>query len=89
MKGVFLILKDAIIITGLVFVMMMVIEYINVASRGIWQNRLSGNRWKQYIVAGLLGAIPGCLGAFTVVALFSYRTAMGCFPCLLNRNKVF
>ena len=60
------ILKQAVLITGFVFVMMLVIEYINVQTNGIWQDKLSGNRWKQYIFAALLGAIPGCLGAFLV-----------------------
>jgi len=64
---------NAVMITGFVFVMMLVIEYINVQSHGLWQKNLSGSKWKQYVVAGLLGAIPGCLGAFTVVALFSHR----------------
>ncbi len=67
------ILIKSIMITGFVFIMMLVIEYINVQTNGIWQNRLSGNIWKQYIFAALLGAIPGCLGAFTAVALFSHR----------------
>ncbi len=66
-------LKQAIMITGFVFVMMMVIEYINVQTNGLWQSRISGNRWKQYLLAALLGIIPGCLGAFTAVALFSHR----------------
>ena len=60
-------------ITGFVFVMMLVIEYINVQSHGLWKKSFSGNKWKQYFLAGILGAIPGCLGAFTVVALFSHR----------------
>jgi hypothetical protein len=60
-------------ITGFVFIMMLLIEYINVQTNGIWQNGLSGNIWKQYILAAILGAIPGCLGAFTAVALFSHR----------------
>jgi hypothetical protein len=67
------IFKQAVMITGFVFVMMLVIEYINVQTNGIWQDKLSGNRWKQYIFAALLGALPGCFGAFTVVALFSHR----------------
>jgi len=60
-------------ITGFVFVMMLVIEYVNVQSQGIWQKGLTGNWWRQYLIAGILGAIPGCLGAFTMVALFSHR----------------
>ncbi len=64
--------KHAIMITGFVFVMMLVIEYVNVQSKGLWLNIISKNKWKQYIFAALLGAIPGCLGAFTAVAMFSH-----------------
>jgi len=72
-NDIFLVLKEAIMITGFVFVMMLVIEYINVQTNGIWQKNISGNRWKQYLLTAFLGAIPGCLGAFTAVALFSHR----------------
>jgi len=65
--------RQAIMISGFVFVMMLVIEYINVQTKGLWQTRFLGNSWKQYIVAALLGVIPGCLGAFTAVSLFSHR----------------
>lgn len=54
-------------------VMMLVIEYINVQTQGVWQNIAAGKRWKQYVIAAALGSIPGCLGVFTVVALFSHR----------------
>lgn len=64
---------NAIKITGFIFVMMLLIEYVNVQSKGFWKRNLTGNRWKQYLIAGVLGAIPGCLGAFTMVALFSHR----------------
>lgn len=67
------ILKQSITITGFVFVMMLIIEYINVQTRGIWQEKLSKNQWRQYIVSALLGIIPGCLGAFTVVTMYSHR----------------
>ena len=60
-------------ITGFVFIMMLVIEYINVQSKGLWQKNLTKNKWRQYLIAGILGAIPGCLGAFTVVAMFSHK----------------
>lgn len=67
------VLKHAVMITGFVFVMMLVIEYVNVQTNGLWQKSLSGKKWKQYLLAAGLGAIPGCLGAFTAVALFSHR----------------
>ncbi|OEU50599.1 MAG: hypothetical protein BA871_12800 [Desulfuromonadales bacterium C00003096] len=66
-------LNHAIMITGFVFVMMLVIEYLNVFTQGAWQQGLRGSRWRQYLLASLLGAIPGCLGAFAVVSLFSHR----------------
>ncbi|MCK5209804.1 MAG: arsenic efflux protein [Cyclobacteriaceae bacterium] len=65
--------RQAIMITGFVFVMMLVIEYINVQTKGLWHTQFLGNNRKQYIVAALLGVIPGCLGAFTAVSLFSHR----------------
>jgi len=60
-------------ITGFVFVMMLAIEYVNVLTNGDWQAKLARNRWGQYAVAALLGAIPGCLGAFMVVGMYSHR----------------
>ncbi|MBN2278955.1 MAG: arsenic efflux protein [Candidatus Marinimicrobia bacterium] len=65
-------INHAIMITSFVFVMMLIIEYINIQTKGLWQTSLQKNRWKQYIVAALLGILPGCLGAFTSVALFSH-----------------
>jgi len=65
--------KQAVMITGFVFIMMLLIEYINVSLKGKWSNALSGQTWKQYVFAALLGAVPGCLGAFTAVTLFSHR----------------
>jgi len=73
MEVIYKMFLQSIMITGFVFIMMLVIEYINVQSKGLWQKHLTGNKWKQYLIAGFLGAIPGCLGAFTVVALFTHR----------------
>jgi hypothetical protein len=63
----------AVMITGFVFIMMLVIEYLNVLTGGLWQRGFQGSRVKQYLLAGLLGVTPGCLGAFAVVALYSHR----------------
>ena len=62
----------AIMITGFVLMMMVIIEYLNVLTRGVWQHGLRGSRWKQYLLASFLGATPGCLGAFTVVSLYAH-----------------
>ena len=65
--------KHALMITGFVFVMMLVIEYLNVLSRGVWQKSLRGGQWRQYLLAALLGVTSGCLGAFAVVSLYLHR----------------
>jgi len=67
------ILNHALMITGFVFIMMLLIEYINVQTKGSWQDKLKNNRWGQYLFSALLGAVPGCLGSFTVVSLYSHR----------------
>ena len=68
------VLRQALLITGFVFMMMLVIEYLNVLTRGAWQRKLTGHRWGQYFAAALLGATPGCLGAYVVVAMYSHGT---------------
>lgn len=67
------IFTHALMVTGFVFVMMLVIEYLNVLTQGVWQRGLRGSRWQQYLLAAFLGATPGCLGAFAVVSLYSHR----------------
>ena len=69
--GVF---KHALMITSFVLIMMLLIEYINVQTRGSWQQTLRKTRIGQYVLGAVLGVIPGCLGAFTVVSLYSHRT---------------
>jgi len=66
------IFKQALTVTAFVTVMMLVIEYINVFTGGVWQTRLTRNRWGQYFLAAFLGAAPGCLGAFAVVGMYGH-----------------
>ena len=73
MNPVIEIVDQSLMITGFVFVMMLVIEYVNVLTSGTWQRLMSRSRWGQYVLAALLGATPGCLGAFAVVAMYSHR----------------
>ena len=67
------ILTHALMITSFVLIMMLLIEYINVQTRGAWQLALRRSRAGQYLFAALLGSTPGCLGAFAVVSLYSHR----------------
>jgi hypothetical protein len=64
--------RTALMITGFVLGMMLLLEYVNVLSAGAWQERLARHRWGQYFLAALLGATPGCLGAFAAVAMYSH-----------------
>lgn len=66
--------KHALMITSFVLIIMLLIEYINVQTKGIWQKGLKKSRFGQYLLGAFLGAAPGCLGAFTVVSLYSHRT---------------
>ncbi len=64
--------KHALMITSFIFVMMLLVEYLNVLTSGGWQKRLANKVWGQYILASFLGIIHGCLGAFNVVAMYSH-----------------
>jgi hypothetical protein len=62
------VLTSAVMITGFVLVMMLLVEYLNVVTRGVVRQRLqkSGGR----LPAVLIGTVPGCFGAFTNVTLY-------------------
>ena len=66
-------LPQVLMITGFVFVMMVVIEYLNVLTRGRWQELVSRLTWGQAALCAGFGVIPGCLGAFAVGSLYMHR----------------
>lgn len=66
-------MRHALMITGFVFIMMLVIEYLHVQTHGGMEEKLKDSCWRQYIFASVLGAVPGCLGPFTIVALYAHR----------------
>jgi len=66
-------LKHAVMITSFVMIMMLVIEYINVQTRGMWSEKLRQKPGLQIIISALLGIIPGCLGTFTAISLYSHN----------------
>jgi hypothetical protein len=67
------ILRRALLVSGAVAVMMIVIEYVNVQTRGALMTAVGTSRWRHYLIAVLLGAVPGCFGAYAVVALHTDR----------------
>lgn len=66
-------LTHALVITTFVAVMMVGIEWFNVQTRGTWSALVGRRRWQGLLVGALLGAIPGCLGAFALVSLYGAR----------------
>ncbi len=66
-------LRHSILITGLVIVMMMMIESLNIESKGLLFRGLRRTRLGQVLVSALLGSIPGCMGGFAVVSLYTHH----------------
>ena len=67
------VIKNTIMITSFVLVIMLVIEYINVQSKGNWLKNIEKHPWLQYIVTGIMGIIPGCVGTFAVVSMYIHN----------------
>ncbi len=67
------ILSQGLMITGFVMIMMLVLEYLNVLTRGNWDHVIA--KWKagQSLLCSFLGATPGCLGAYAVGSLYIHR----------------
>ena len=67
------IITGTVSITCLVMVMMLLIEFVNVSSSGHLLSKLQKRPYLQVLVASLLGLIPGCIGGFTIVSLYTHR----------------
>ena len=65
-------LRTAVLVTGLVVIMMMLIEVFNVSSSGRMFSGLRNRRFGQVLLSALLGAIPGCMGGFASVSLYTH-----------------
>lgn len=66
------ILSSSVLITGLVVVMMMLIECFNVWSKGRFASAVSRKGPLQVVIAAFLGAVPGCMGGFAVVSMYTH-----------------
>ncbi len=66
-------LKESIQITLLVLVMMVIVDLINVWTRGKLSTLLKKpSKWRQYSITSFLGAVPGCAGAFAGASLYMH-----------------
>lgn len=77
----FEVLKSSLTLTCLVMIMMLLIEFINVGSAGKWMAKLQHRPFMQIVMAILLGLIPGCIGGFAIVSLFTHNLL--CFGALV------
>ena len=66
------VIGQTVIITYFVLSMITVIEYINVKTNGICNNYMRKHEWLQIFIAAFLGLIPGCLGSYSLVSLYTH-----------------
>lgn len=66
-------LCNSVLITGIVIIMMMMIESFNIESHGRIFSKVRGSSLRQVLLASILGSIPGCIGGFAAVSLYSRR----------------
>ncbi len=64
------IFKHALMISFFVFVMMLLVDFVDTASKRRISDIIKGGRWRQYTLASFFGSTPGCLGAFMNVSLY-------------------
>ena len=67
------VLRNSVLITGLVMIMMLLIEFVNIHSHGKWFTRLRHKRFGQVVLGAGLGIIPGCMGGFAAVSMYSHK----------------
>lgn len=67
------IIQETLMITSFVVIIMLIIEFVNVVTRGSLINKISKRPFVQILTGTVLGMIPGCMGTFTVVSLYTHR----------------
>ena len=61
---------QTLIISGIIFVLLVIVELLYLKFSGFFERVLIKNRRLQYILGALLGSIPGCTGVFAMDALY-------------------
>jgi len=59
-------------ISGIVFLMMVLVDFFDVRTRGHIKEVITRSRWNQYLSASFLGVTPGCLGAYVNVSMYMH-----------------
>lgn len=63
---------NSVLVTGLVIIMMMLIESLNIGGDSKVVRLLTKRRWAQVLLGSTLGVIPGCMGGFAAVSLYTH-----------------
>ena len=71
--SVWSVVLESLIITAFVVLIMILIEYINVVTKGSWSRPLQKSSNFQLLLITILGAMPGCMGAYAVVAMYTHN----------------
>lgn len=66
------VLRNTLMVTSFVLVIMLFIEVLNISTQGLWTKRLSRSPFRQVLLGAVLGMIPGCFGGFAAVSLFTH-----------------
>jgi hypothetical protein len=72
MSAIVHVISHSLMITLFVFMMMVIIDYVNVLTSGRMEEAVKGGKWRQYTLASFLGSTPGCLGAFMNVSFYAH-----------------
>ena len=65
-------LLETLEISGLVFLMMILVDFFDVQTRGKIKSLVSKSKWSTYFTASFLGAIPGCFGSYMNVSMYMH-----------------
>ncbi len=66
----FSIFKHALMISFFVFVMMLLVDFVDLITNKRISDIIKGGKLRQYTLSSFFGVIPGCLGAFMNVSLY-------------------
>lgn len=67
------ILHETVMITSFVMVIMLLIELLNIQSNGKWSEKISQSNIKQIFLAISIALVPGCLGPYALVSLYTHH----------------
>lgn len=65
-------LETTLEVSGVVFFMMILVDFFDVQTRGKIKKMVSKSKLNQYFTASFLGATPGCLGAYANASMYMH-----------------